>query len=608
MSEVLTFADLGPDAWFAAAVLVAIVVALAKDWLGPDAIMGLGLAACIVVLPFLVPAGRNFGIEAAVGGFGNTGVLTVAALFIVAAGIKETGGMGRIMPVMLGKSRTVALTMIRLMVPTSFVSAFLNNTPVVAMFTPVVREWAKRNDAAPSKLLIPLSYASILGGTCTLIGTSTNLVVSGLMVEYGLEPMGMFEITRLGLPWAIIGLVFMITVGHKLLPTRKDITQQLEETRREYLVEVTVDPGCPLVGKSIEAAGLRHLKGLFLVHIERGDRIIGPVQPTEILEVGDNMLFTGLISTIVDLKAIKGLRAVDQELKGSPVPGAEIRLFEAVIASTSPLVGRGIREAGFRGTYEAAVIAVHRAGHRIRSKIGDIVLRSGDTILLEASESFAAKWYHTPHFYLVSQVGDVGRVKHEKAPVALLILVAMIALPSLNIIPMVVSAFLAAGLFVAFKIISPAGARRALDLQVLITIAAAFGIGRAMEVTGLAQAVAGTLIAWMSPLGPAGVLAGVLLATSVFTEIITNNAAAALVFPIAFSTAQQMEMNPTPFLIGLAVAASASFATPLGYQTNLIVYGPGGYKFSDFLRVGVPMNILMLITTVSAACFWWDLF
>ena len=608
MNEVLTFADLGPDAWVAAAVLVAIVAALAKDWLGPDAIMGIGLAVLIVVLPFLVPEGRDFGIEEALAGFGNTGVLTVAALFIVAAGIRDTGGMGRLVPVMLGKSRSVMMTLIRLMIPTASVSAFLNNTPVVAIFTPMVREWAKRNNVAPSKLLIPLSYASILGGTCTLIGTSTNLVVSGLMVERGLEPMGMFEIALLGLPWAFVGMVYMITMGHKLLPVRKDLSQQLEETRREYLVEVTVEPGCPLIGKDIEAAGLRHLKGLFMVHIERGDHIIGPVLPTEVLEVGDNLLFTGLISTIVELTAIKGLRAVDQELTGSSLAMDDLRLFEAVVSSTSPLVGKGIREGGFRGTYDAAVVAVHRAGHRIRSKIGDIVLRSGDTILLEAPESFATRWCRSPHFYLVSQVGEVTRVKHERAPVALLIVIAMIALSSFNILPVVVSVFLAAGLFVALKIISPAGARRALDLQVLITIAAAFGVGRAMEVTGIAEAVAGALVSGVSFLGPVAVLAVVLLVTSVFTELITNNAAAALVFPIAFSTAQQMGVDPAPFLLGLAVAASASFATPLGYQTNLIIYGPGGYKFRDFLKVGVPMNILMLFTVVGAACFWWDLF
>ncbi len=593
------FADLGWQAWFTGSVVILMIVALVREWYGTDVIMGAALTV-------LMGAGILTPREALVG-FGNPGMLTVAALFIVAAGVRETGGLFYVATHILGKHKGPVRSLLRLMLPTTAVSAFLNNTPVVAMFTPVVRRWANNNNIAPSKLLIPLSYASILGGICTLIGTSTNLVVSGMMHDHGMEPLGMFEISKVGIPVAVCGLTFMVLIGRRFLPDRRDVMEKLSEKRREFLVEMKVRPDCRLIGKSIEDAGLRHLRGLFLVHIERDGRTIGPVNPTEVLAAEDILLFTGLVDTIVELKSIRGLEPItdsDIDLAASARIG-DLRLFEVVISASSPLAGTGVREAGFRNRYDAAVIAVHRLGHRVVSKIGDIVLRPGDTLLLEAPETFDRKWYNSTHFYLVSQVGGGHRVRHDKAPFAAAIVGLMVLLPALGLAPMVLCAFGAAGIFVVTHLVSPVVARRSLDLGVLVTIAAAFGIGRAMETSGLAPAIAALAIDIFSDFGTIGILTCIFVITSIFTELITNTAAAALVFPIALSAAEQIAVDPRPFVIGVAIAASSSFATPLGYQTNLIVYGPGGYRFSDFFRIGIFMNLLVVVTGVTVSWLYW---
>ncbi|MBN2431181.1 MAG: SLC13 family permease [Acidobacteria bacterium] len=585
--------------WLALAVVAGIIWSLTRDWLGPDVVM------CVGLVPFLLTG--ILSVKEALLGFGNEGMLTVAALFVVAQAVKDSGRLEHFAAAVLGRSNGAFFRMARLLLPTCGLSAFMNNTPVVAMLTPVVRQWARRRGLSPSKFLIPLSYASILGGMCTLIGTSTNLVVSGLMVDFGYPALGMFEITRVGLPCALVGLGFMMMIGRHLLPQRRDVSEELAETRREYLVEMVVRPSCPLVGKTVEQAGLRHLSGLFLVHIERQGHVIGPVTPEEPLQAGDHLLFTGLISTIVELKQIRGLAAVAEphlEVQTGPAHD-EIQLFEVVVSHASPLVGTGIRAGGFRRLYDAAVIAVHRSGQRIESKIGDIILRPGDTLLLEAKRSFTDKWNNTRDFYLVSQVAEEGGVKSAGKPWALLVMTGMIIFPSLQLVPMVVSALTAAILMILLRIVSPARARASLNLPVLITIAAALGVGRALEKSGLADAMAQLVIDATTQVGPLAALAALFLVTSLFTEIITNNAAAALVFPVALSTAQQLHVDPRAFFIAVAIAASASFATPLGYQTNLIVFGPGGYRFRDFLRVGLPMNLLVLLTGVVAVACWW---
>ncbi|MBN2340604.1 MAG: SLC13 family permease [Deltaproteobacteria bacterium] len=591
------------QAWTTLLVVAVTVVALMREWLSPE--VALAVAFSILLAFGIINPGD------AMKGFANHGVLTIAALFIVAQAVTESGGLSAGTMQFMGTSSQLIKVYIRMVLPITAISAFLNNTPVVAIFVPAIRTWAERYNVSLSKLLIPLSYASILGGMCTLIGTSTNLVVSGMMSDHGVAPIGMFEITKIGFPAAVVGILFLIFVAERLLPNREDLQHQMEGEAREYLVEMVIQKNCSLIGKSVEEGGLRGLEGLFLVRVDRDEKIYTPVSPNFVLRENDRLRFTGLVSTIVDLKSIKGLVPVEEaELALAPRNDKnELRLYEVVVATGSPLVGQGIRQAGFRYRYDAAVIAVHRSGQRIVSKIGDIVLKPGDTLMIEAPDEFAKRWYNSAHFYLVSRIGDVTRIRHEKAGLVFATIGAMILLPAFGVVPMIVSAFCAAAFLVVTNAVSVASAARSINLSILVVIACALGIGKAIENTGLAHMAAALLVGAVSVFGPVAALAAVMMLTNVFTELVTNKASAAMFFPVAIATATELGFaadspQMRAFQMSIALSAAASFATPLGYQTNLIVYGPGGYKYRDFLKVGIPMNVLVIVTGVLSCWYW----
>lgn len=563
----------------------------------------------------------------ALAGFSNAGMLTVAALFVVASGLRDSGALDGIARRMLGQPTGERNALIRLLTPIAGFSAFLNNTTIVAMGMPLVLEWCRKYRLSPSRFLMPMSHATVAGGMLTLIGTSTNLVVHGLMLNtpaFKGQGLGFLEIGAVGLPLTIAALIYLIYVSPKLLPVRQEFLEQLGAQRREYMVELMVESTCPFVGQSVQAAGLRQLPGLFLVEIDRKGELLSPVGPDEKLESGDRLVFVGVVSTIVDLQKVKGLVPAAEET--GPVKLTDKlgrHLCEAVISATSPLVGRGVREANFRTVYDAAVIAVHRNGERLKGKIGDIVLRAGDTLLLQTSASFMRAHRNNPDFYLVSEVGESEPVRHERARWALGVMVLMIIM---MMIPDILEwlgvegsltrtldrcrvffAFAAGGMMVIGRCLAPATARRSIQWDVLFVIAASFGISTAMEKTGAAQYIVDSFMPIVKPLGPIGTLAAVYLIANILTEFLTNNAAAALVFPIAVATATSMNVDPRPFAIAVAVAASAGFSTPIGYQTNLMVFGPGGYKFGDFVKVGVPLNIICFIVSIIMISLVWPI-
>jgi di/tricarboxylate transporter len=587
------------EAWFTVGVVGCGIVALLRDLLAPDLIF---LAMLAVLM-----AGGALSPQEALAGFANPEVIAIGALFVVAGALQHTGALGFVASSLLGQTQDDRRALVRLMLPVAGISAFLNNTPIVAMFTPVVLDWARRQRLSPSRFLIPLSYATILGGTCTLIGTSTNLVVNGLMISVGMPGMAFFELSAVGLPCVVVGLIFIATVGRRLLPDRKSLLESLEEHQREYLVEMEVTAECPLAGQAIEKAGLRHLPGLFLIRIEREREIVAPVGPEERLQVGDRLVFTGVVSTIVDLQKIRGLVPAGDHHAGQARFRAGNNLSEAVISEDSPLIGSTIRDANFRTRYGAAVVAVHRRGRRLRGKIGDIVLRAGDTLLLEASPGFARAYRHSPDFYLVSEVPDSTPPRYQKAVPALLILLALVVMVTTGMLPMVTAALLAASAVVMAGCLPVGETRNVVDMSVLILIAAAFGISKALEKTGAAGAIASVLVEFGAHLGAVGILATVYLATLLFTEFLSNTAAAALVFPIAIQAAHQFGLDARPFAIAITVAASAAFASPLGYQTHLMVYGPGGYRFGDFLKIGLPLNFLIFAVAMVCIPRTWPL-
>ena len=382
--------------------------------------------------------------------------------------------------------------------------------------------------------------------------------------------------------------------------------EQLEESRREYLVEMLVQPGCRLVGKSIGDAGLRHLPGLFLIEIDRDGQVIGPVDPDEVVMANDRLVFTGVVSTIVDLEKIAGLvPAADARYVVSPVNQRGRQLCEAVISPSSPLVGQTVRQADFRALYDAAVVAVHRNGSRVTNKVGDIELYSGDTLLLQVGIDFSRAFRNNPDFYLISDVEDSRPMRFDRARVAAVVFLAMITAFVSGKVDIMLAAFLAAGGMITFRCISPGEARKSVDWPVLLAIGASFGVGRALETSGVARLFAEQLVVLTRPWGPTATLAAIYFGTMVLNELISNNAAAALAFPFCLESARLLGVNERPFIMAVTLAASYAFASPIGYQTHMMVFGPGGYRFTDFVRVGVPLNLLMWITAVILIPLIW---
>ena len=595
--------------------LVLMIGTLAMGRFSADIVM-MGVLLVLLVAGVLQP-------NEAIAGFANQGVITVAMLYIVAAAMKETGAMARITSVLLGRPRTERSAQVRLTLPVAMMSAFINNTPIVAMFLPTLAGVARRCRIAPSKLYMPLSFASILGGVCTLIGTSTNVIVAGLLNERAITSdggpvtadnpplsLGMFTLAKVGLPIAIAGLAYILIFGRKWLPDRIDPIDEAEGHGQGhgYHAALKVSPGSPIIGKTLEAANLRNLPGLFLARIERSDDTVIAVSPKEIIEADDVLVFVGQLDSVVELQQIKGLvpsttdaHEHDEVTENGSSYRPNLRIVEAVISNNSSLVGLTIRQSGIRTLYGAVVVAVRRQGQQIPGKLGEIRLRAGDTLLLEAPPGFADRFGNSGDFYLVNERFTPASLRHERAWVALAILALLVTILSFGVLQPMTAAMLAAGLMILTRCCTGPQARRGVDFSILTVIGASFGIGQAMMNTGLAENISHFMLTTFSDLGPYALLACVYLLTTVFTACMTNNAAAVLMFPIAIGLAIEGQLNPMPFVVAITVAASCEFSTPIGYQTNLMVMGPGGYKWLDYTRFGGPLTILCGVLCVVLA-------
>ncbi len=581
------------EAWVTLAVLAAVLLGLVRNWAGPDVLL---LGAMTLLMSLSLFSDRMPQPAEIVAGFGNPGAVTVGVLFVVAAGLTQTGAMQTLMQPILGRPGSLGWAQSRLMLPVAAGSAFLNNTPIVAMLLPVVSDWAKKIGVSPSRLLIPLSYAAIAGGMCTLIGTSTNLLVYGLLIGDGLE-LGLFTIGLVGLPVAVVVLLYCLTAGRWLLPERKAAIQ-LDDDPRSYTVEMIVQPGSGLVGKSIEAAGLRSLPGLYLSEIDRDGQVMPAVGPETKLHSEDRLIFVGVLESVIDLRKIRGLAVATDQVFKLDAPQGHRRLIEAVVSRSCPLIGQTIRSGRFRSQYGAVVIAVARDGERLTGKIGDIQLHSGDVLLLEGDASFLQRQRNSRDFYLVSGVDAASPPRHDKLWIALGILSLFVVGMATGWVSPLNGALLAAAGMGLTGCITATAARQSIDWSVLLVIAAALGIGMAVHASGLAHGIAVVVLNMVGE-NPWLALVAIYLLTNLFTEAITNNAAAVLIYPIAKALAVDLDVDFLPFAIVIMIAASASFATPIGYQTNLMVYGPGGYRFTDYLRIGLPLNLLVLIVAIA---------
>lgn len=586
------------EAWYTLAVVAGTMIVLARNWLPPAGAMSAAMVA--VLVPSIVTPAEAFS------GFSNPAPITIAALYVVARAVEKTGVLAPLVGWMLGGRDGERATLLRIAVPTTVVSGLLNNTPIVAMLIPQIEAWSRVHDRPVSRYLMPLSFAAILGGVITLMGTATNIIASGLLETIGEDPLGFFEITWVGLPIAVTALVALVALSPVLVPRRQSARRSAEDEVREFVVDMTVVIDGPIDGATVEDAGLRHLAGVYLASLERDGETIAPVKPSTRLHGNDRLRFVGRSDDVVDLHATNGLASPEHD-QVAGLDSGQVDFFEAVVGAGSPLIGRGVRDAGFRSRYQAVIVAVHRAGERVDDKIGDIELQIGDTLLLIADPGFKARWGDRRAFLLISPLRPAAPIRGPKAPLVAGVGIGIVALAVTGITPLVTSTLLGALILVVGGAVTPGEARRSINLDVVITIATAFGLAAAIEKSGLGDRLAGWIIGIAEPYGQIAILAAVVAITIILKEVITNKGSVLLITPIAFSIAAATGGNPRGYAIAIAVASALAFLTPIGYQTNTMVYGPGGYRFTDYLRLGLPLTAIAFIGIITIVPLRWPL-
>lgn len=571
--------------YFVACLLILTLVGLISNRISAEKLF-------LLILGSLTLAGV-LSAQQALAGFANVGIFTIAALYVVVGALRETGATQLLRRFLVGYPSSQASAVNRILPVTVVLSAVVNNTPVVAMFTNLVQGLSKRFSLRLSSVLIPISYASILGGMCTLIGTSTNLVVDGLMQARGHTGFGLFELAWVGVPIALVGMLYMKIAGNWLLPHRESSMEQFDHVR-EYMVEMIIQPGSELVKRSIQDAGLRNLPGLFLVEVEREGQVLSAVRPRTVLEAEDRLVFAGSPESVLELNNIHGLVLANNQRFKLDGNRSDRRLFEAVLSPSNPMIGKTIKESRFRHRYSAVVLSISRHGERLKGRLGDVRVEAGDTLLIEAQKGFLMRYRNSRDFLLVSKLADNNVSGEDKtAWLALVIFIAMIVASATSILSIFESSVLAAGIMLITRCISFEDASKTIDYSVLVVIASALALGTAVSQVGLADVIAGSLLGVVNT--PWGALVAVYLATVLLTELMTNNAAAIIMLPIALSTAESLGIHYEPFAIAVMVAASASFMTPTGYQTNLMVMGPGGYRFMDYVKFGAPLSLIVAV-------------
>ncbi|HKM92444.1 MAG TPA: SLC13 family permease [Prolixibacteraceae bacterium] len=590
-------------------VIILMIVALAKDAMRPGLVL-FSVAVLFMAIGIITP-------NEMVAGFSNKGMLTVGVLFLVSEGVRYSGVMNKMAELSLPKERKSYFTMLmQLMLPISTLSAFLNNTPVVIIFAPMIKRWAERLKLPPSKFLIPLSYATIFGGICTLIGTSTNLVVDGMMQEAGFKGLSMFELGKIGLIIALFGWIYIATIGHRLLKDKgKDQVKQSRIDSKEYYFNLLVTHKSKYIGEIIKKGKLSENKNITIVAVERDEKMFYTQNERVILQENDKLLVYGFEENIETILSLNGLDVITQGDVEKMLENEELHRIEAVLAPRFPGIGSTLEEFDFYKRYKGIVVAMHRNGSNITANLNNERLRPGDSLIILSDKEFIENWKDSKTFFLISSKGEMEKpVKTYKIGWTLATLIIMIVgatasqyLPTVkgNTPDMFFFAAIAAVMMAVLKIFPPKKYTQAISWDVLITIASAFAISKALMNSGAAEQVARVSINSVKHMGPGAVLAIVYLITMVFTEVITNNAAAAIAFPIAMSAAHQLGVDPKPFFIAICIAASASFSTPIGYQTNMIVQSIGNYKFKDFLRVGLPLNLITFILSIILIPIIW---
>jgi di/tricarboxylate transporter len=583
-------------------VLVLVVVAMvlfATEKLPVDLVALLVMAA-LLTSGIITP-------EEGISGFSNTATVTVGAMFVLSAGLFKTGAVNFIGPALikLGK-RNSWLALITMMIAIGAISAFINNTAAVAIFLPIVVGAAREVNISPSKLLMPLSFASMFGGVCTLIGTSTNILVNSIAQQHGQPAFGMFEFSSLGFIFFGSGLLYMLLVGVHWIPSRRtewDLTQNFQ--MRDYLTEVVLLPESKSVGTPLAESPLVHDLDIDIIGIYRDGTLIGLPAGETILQANDTLRVRCDVQKIKQLQEREGVvLKPDLKWRDKDPLGDQAILVEAVIAPNSSLEGKSMKEARFRNTFGATALAIRHRGELMHEQVGTTPLRAGDALLIEIKRDHLAQLRDQRDFVIVSEVGLPEFRRHKILP-ALVIIFGVVLTATLGLLPIVVSAIVGCVLLVLTGCLKSEEAYKAIEWNVIFLLAGVLTLGVALEKTGAALYVSNLIVSTVGVWGPVATVSAFYLLTSLLTETMSNNATAALLAPIAIATAEALGLNPRPFLMAVTFAASASFMTPVGYQTNTLIYGPGQYKFADFLRVGTPLNILfwLLATLLIPRCW-----
>ncbi len=583
-----------PLFWQQLIVLVCICtlfIAIYREWVRPS----LGFMVTVmafVALGILTP-------EEMISGFSNQSIASIVLLILISAALRKNFQLEAIIESFYkpGK-KNVTLSyrsfLLRMMFQAAALSSFINNTPIVAIMTPTVFNWGKRNNISPSKLLIPLSYATIMGGMLTIIGTSTTLVLSGFMMDFQIATLPATDLLIIGAAVCLSGILLIALLVHKLLPNNRDILESFNRKRREYLLETVLDNKSPLAGKTVIDAGLRSLKGVYLVEIIREQETISPVDPTEKIHQQDALLFAGDTDNIMEL--LDNGRGLVLPKPADTRNEDKVNVMEAVVGANSSLIGRTPKEIEFRTRYDAAIIAIHRNGERLSGKIGDIKLSQGDLLLLHAGQQFQDKVDFLRDLFIISQVKEMLRPNKKKIVSFLIVALTAIIMLILGYFTLFISLLIIFAIMVALRMISMQDIKREIDLNMISILVFSLALGQAMIKTGSGDLLASGLLSLTQDIGTWAIMLGLLLITTLLTSFVTNVGAVSITFPLAYSVSNSLGIDGMPFYLAIAYAASAAFLTPIGYQTNLIVYGPGGYTFRDFLKVGLPVTLVYLCT------------
>ena len=568
-------------------------VAIYREWVRPA--LGFLLAVLgFVVLGILTPPEM-------LAGFANESIASVVLLIVLSAALRKNFPLESLIDSVYrlgtrGRSLGYRSFLLRMMVQVALFSSFINNTPIVALMTPYVFRWGRSNQVSPSRLLIPLSYATIMGGMVTLVGTSTTLVLNGFMIERGVGEIPGVSLLFIGGAVCFTGIGFLGLIGYRLLPDRRDILESFEKNKREYLVETILSPGSSLEGKTVLEAGLRSLRGIYLVEIIRQQQTISPVNPQEKLCSDDVLIFAGETDYVVDL--VDNRPGLNLPQHADTRNTDQIEVIEAVVGANSSLVGQTAKEIAFRERYNAAIVAIHRNGERISGKIGEIKLRQGDLLLLYAGKDFRQRADLYRDIFIISQLKERLQPNRKKVWSFLGVALGTVALIVLGQLTLFVGLLIIFAAMVGLRMLTLPDVKQEVDINLVGILVLSLALGQAMIKTGSGDLIARWLLDITEGANVTVVLGSLLVITTLLTSFITNVGAVSITFPLAYSLSNSLEVEGTPFYLAIAYAASAAFLTPIGYQTNLIVYGPGGYNFRDFLRVGLPVTVIYLMTVL----------